>query len=151
MIETLLAASRAGRPCSISSGQVGELFEVAAEQAVHIALYILPRHRTPITGQQSVAVTQHLRHGGARVPPFVEDLLEHPRIGMLRNETRPQQLNALPRNLFHNGRIVQEPPASEGHEVTELAGVHAEFVLVFAAQNTAQNAVVRVVAADIFQ
>src|SRR6266568_2601853 len=39
---------------------------------------------------------------------------------MLRNETGAQHLHPLPRDFLHNGRVIQEPPASEWHQVVKF-------------------------------
>src|SRR5260370_42083493 len=70
---------------------------------------------------------------------------------MLWNETCSQHLDALPRDLLHNRRIVHEPPATERHQVAELTRVNAEFVLVLPAEHTHQKPIGWKVAAKIFQ
>src|SRR4029077_3071816 len=88
-------------------------------------------------------------HRGASITPFIKDLLENQRIGKQRNEIRPQHFDTLPRDLFNNGRTAQEPPAPEGHEIAELSRVHAEFVLIFAAQRAHEKAIFRISPANI--
>src|ERR1700760_4975109 len=61
---------------------------------------------------------------------------------MLRDKAVAQHLDALPSHFFNDGRIIQEPPAAKGQKVAELASVNAEFMLVFAAKNADQEAVV---------
>src|SRR5262249_33585510 len=76
-----------------------------------------------------------------RVGPFVDDLLQNARVGMLRNEAGAQHLNALARNFLDDGSVVHEPPAPEGQQVAELSRKYAEFVLIFAAQHADEKTV----------
>src|ERR1700683_4387865 len=71
--------------------------------------------------------------------------------GMLRDEARPQQFQPLASNLFHGGRVIEEPPAAEGHEIVELSRIDAEFMLILTAENAHQKTIVRITAAQIFE
>src|SRR6202158_3019306 len=70
---------------------------------------------------------------------------------MLRNEAGAEHLDALSCNLFDDGRIIEEPPAAEGHEVAELTRVDAQLVLVLATQHAYQETILRKSAAEIFE
>src|SRR5437660_8048601 len=63
-------------------------------------------------------------------PPLVNDLFEHARVGMLRNETGPQQFNPLPRDFLHNRRIVHEPPASKRHQDRKSTRLNSSHVAI---------------------
>ena len=65
---------------------------------------------------------------------------------MLGNEAGSQQFYAFARDLFNHGGIIQEPPASKGHQIAEFPCVHATFVLVLAAQHADQKAILGKVA-----
>src|SRR5437016_5639582 len=100
------------------------------EEVCHISLNVTARDAPAVLRQKTVAVSKDARQGSARVVPFVDDLLEHAGIGMLRNKTCSQHLDAFAGNLLDNRRIVKETPATELHQVAELPRVHAKFVLV---------------------
>ena len=80
--------------------------------------------------------------------PLVEQLLEHARVRVLRDEARAQQLEALARDLRDDRRVVQEPPAAERHQVGELPRRHAQLVLVLARQHRDEEPVVGMLRAD---
>ena len=69
---------------------------------------------------------------------------------MLRNEASPQHLQPLPRHLFHNRRVVEEPPAAERHQVRELPRVDAQLMLVLPAQHADQEPVPRILPRQVF-
>src|SRR3954466_2692041 len=70
---------------------------------------------------------------------------------MLRDKTYPQHFDPLSRDLLHNRRIIQEPPATEGHEIVEFSRVYAEFVLVLAAEHAYQKPILWKIAAQAFE
>ena len=121
------------------------------KQALHITRDLLAADLASIIRKQAIRIGQNSDQSSAGVPPFINQLLEDAGVGMLGNETCPEHFDALTSNLFHNRRIVHEPPAAERHEVVELSGVHAQLVLVLAAQHADQKTIVRVVAANILQ
>src|SRR5579871_4846466 len=107
------------------SPQADELLEIRTEQPRDIALDIGARHRPAILCQNSVGVGEDWGERPPGVSPFVDYLLEHPRIGVLRDKAGTQHFQALARDLLDNRRIVQEPPASERHQVIEFPGIDA--------------------------
>ena len=101
--------------------------------SVHISLNVFTRNSSSVADQQSVGIRQHANHNRTRVSPLVDHLLEDARVRMLGDEARPQHLEAFPRDLFDDRRVVEKPPAAEGHQVTEFSRVHAQLMLVLAA------------------
>ncbi len=67
----------------------------------------------------------------AGVIPFVDQLIEHSGVGMLRDEGKAQQFQAHGGDLFDQGGIVEKPPAAEGHQIGEFPGGDTEFVHIF--------------------
>src|SRR5512144_1986580 len=84
-----------------------------------------------------------------RVSPFVNNLFQNARVGMLRNKACAQHFQPFPRHLFHNRWIVQEPPAAEGKQVSKFPGDNAEFVLILPAQQADQETIFRKLESDI--
>src|SRR5437867_10476848 len=121
------------------------------KQALHITRDLVAADLASIIRKQAIRIGQNSDQSSAGVPPFINQLFENPGIGMLGNETAAKHFNALAGNLFDNRRIVHEPPAAERHEVVELSSVHAQLVLVLAAQHADQKTIVRAVAANILQ
>src|SRR5882724_7748765 len=109
----------------------GERFEVATEQTGYIMPDIFTRDGPPVFAQQSVRVGENRSHRAAGVAPFVNDLLQYTRVRVLRDKTGTQHLDAFARDFFHHRRVVEEPPATEWHQVREFARVDAELMLVF--------------------
>src|SRR6185437_7378391 len=70
---------------------------------------------------------------------------------MLRDKAGSQHFNPFARDLFDNRRIIQKPPASEWQQVREFPGIDAEFVLILAAQNADQKAILREFGAEMLQ
>ena len=103
-----------------------------------------------IFGQGLVGIGEDRGHGAAGVAPLVNDLFEDAGVGVLGDEGGAQHFYAFPGDLFDDGRVIEEPPAAEGHELCELAGVDAEFVLVFAAEQTDEEPVIREFEAESF-
>ena len=64
--------------------------------------------------------------------PFVNELIAHARVGMLRRDTQPDQLQPQARHLLDHVRHIGEPPATEDVQVPEFAGQHTETVLILA-------------------
>src|SRR5262249_19172462 len=54
-------------------------------------------------------------------------------------------------DFFNDGRVVEEPPATEGKQIAELSRVDAQLVLVFATQDSDEETVVRKLRAKVFQ
>jgi len=136
---------------SVAHTRADPLREIRTEQTLNIALNILPGYVAAIPEERAVGFSQNGGKGVARVAPLVDDLLENASVGMLRDEAGSEHFDPLPRNLFDNGRIVQEPPAPEGHEVIEFTGIHAQFVLILATKYTYQEAVAGEIPAKTFQ
>src|SRR5271155_679046 len=86
-----------------------------------------------------------------RVAPLVDDLFQHPGVGMLGNKAGSQQLDSFAGNFFDNRRIVQEPPASKGHEVAEFSCIDAQFVLILTTKDAHQKTVFWIVSQDVFE
>ena len=82
--------------------------------------------------------------------PFIEHLIENPRVRMLWNETPSQQFEPFPRDFLDYAGIVHEPPAPERHQVGEFSGDHTDFVLILTAQQRHEKTVVRVFQAEVF-
>jgi len=78
------------------------------------------RHCASVVQQLLVRRTERFRDLTAGVFPLVDQLFEHARVRMLRNETLAQQLEPFARDLRHDRRIVQKPPATKRHQVVEL-------------------------------
>jgi hypothetical protein len=74
------------------------------------------------------------------VPPLVNQLVEHARVRVLRDEARAEQLKPLKRDLLDDGRVVEEPPAAERHQVRELPRRDAQLVLVLAREERDEEA-----------
>ena len=106
------------------------------EQTAKVILYVERRNSTAVSYEQLITLRENVLEGPACIVPFIDKLLEHSGIGVLRDEAHPQHLDSLPRNFFHDGRIVQKPPATEWQQVVELARVNAKLVLIFPAEHT---------------
>src|SRR6202012_6206068 len=78
-------------------------------------------------------------------------LFENARIRVLRNECGSQHFETLAGDLLDDRRVAQKPPAAKGHQVRELSRVDAKLVLVLAAQDGYQKAVLGVVPAQCFE
>src|SRR5712692_6000498 len=98
-----------------SHAQARPVLEICPEKTVHVPLNISATYPTAIFVNQLVSICKNRRKSAARVPPFVDELFEHARVGMLWDETGTQQFNPLARDFFDHRRIVHEPPASERH------------------------------------
>jgi hypothetical protein len=78
------------------------------EQTAKVILYVERRNSTAVSYEQLVTLREDLLEGPACIVPFVYKLLENSGIGVLRDEAHPQHLDSLPRNFFHDGRIISE-------------------------------------------
>ena len=83
--------------------------------------------------QQPIRIAEDARKNGTGVLPFINHLLQNTGVGMLRDKTGAEHFKTLPRDFFHNRGIVEEPPASEGHQVIEFSRIDAKFMLVLTA------------------
>ena len=128
-----------------------KVLEIGPQQFPDIAVDILAFYRTAVLRQNPICVREDRRDGPPRVAPLVNHLFEHARIGVLRNEGGALHLQPLSRDLLDNRRIVEEPPASEGHEVREFARVDTQLVLILAAQHRDKKTIRRKFAAQILQ
>ena len=129
-------------------GRKDEVLEIGAEQAVDVAADVVTGDATAIFAEILVAGGEDGREGAAGVAPFIDDLFEDAGVGVLRDEAGTEHFEAFAGHFFHDGRVVEEPPATEREQVGELAGVDAEFMLVFAAEEANEEAVFGEVEAD---
>ena len=125
--------------------------KIRAEKAVDVALDVLSAYLAAVPAHPSIGPRKNGGKSGARIPPLIDDLFEDARVGMLGDEAGSEQLDAFASDLFDDGWIVQEPPAPEGHQVIELSRIHAQLVLILAAQHADQEAVVRVTGTKVLQ
>jgi len=86
---------------------------------------VLIGHMSAGVQQVAVFIRQHLRQNLSAVVPFVNQLVQNPGVGVLRDETGSEQLDAHSLDLFDQAGIVEEPPAAENHEVAEFSGGNA--------------------------
>src|SRR3954465_2559608 len=61
---------------------------------------------------------------------------------MLWDEAVAQHLDSLPSHFLNDRWIVEKPPATERQQVPEFPSVHAEFMLIFAAENADEESVI---------
>ena len=66
--------------------------------------------------------------------PFINDLIEDARVGVLGRKAQAEQFDPQPGDLLDQVRHIGEPPAAENVQITKLARQHAQLVLVFARQ-----------------
>ena len=64
--------------------------------------------------------------------PFINQLLQDARVGMLRDEACAQHFQALGGDLGDDRRIVEKPPAAERYQIAKLSRSDTKLVLVFA-------------------
>src|SRR5581483_4689898 len=131
--------------------QVRPIFKIGAEQTIDIPLNFLTGDNAAILRKQPIALGKNWSKSPARVTPFVDDLFQNAGVRMLWDKTGSQQFNALARNLFHNRRIIQEPPTSERQKTIEFSRNHTELMLILAAEHAHKKPVVRKAPAQIFQ
>ena len=105
-------------------------------------LNIVAPDAAPVFGEQPIRIGEDAGQNGAGILPFINQLLQNAGVRMLRDKGGSQHFKALLSDLFHNRRIIEKPPASEGHQVTEFSRTDAKFMLVFAAENTYQESIV---------
>src|SRR5689334_18586151 len=86
---------------------------ISRKQPIDIARDLVSRHYSSAQQQLLIHVAEHVRDLFARVFPLVDQLLQHARVRVLRDEARAQQLESLARDLRDDRRIVQKPPATE--------------------------------------
>ena len=68
------------------------------------------------------------------MPPLIDQLIEHARIGMLGRDAQADQLHAHAGDFLHQTGNIVEPPAAEHVEIPELSGQHAQLGLVLPRQ-----------------
>ena len=78
-------------------------------------------------------------------------MLQYSRIGVLGYERSAQQFQTFFRYFLDDGRLIHEPPAAKGHQVAEFSRVDAQLMLIFAAQDTDQEAIVGELHAEAFK
>src|SRR5215211_220587 len=120
------------------------LVKISGEQTIDVSRNLLCSNRTSTIQQLFIRIAERLRNFPARVFPLVNQLLEHTRVRVLRNEALAQQLKPFARDLRDNRRIVQEPPAAKRHQVAELPRRYAQLVLVFTRKKRHQEFDVRI-------
>src|SRR5712692_4132653 len=121
-------------PDEISSSPA-EGFERPAEKVFYIPLNLTRRRFPARCRQVQILLRQETTHDGAKVPPFVNELVEHAGVGVLRREAQTDEFQPHPGDLLDEQRNVVEPPAAEEVEVAEFAGQHAKVLLVLARQS----------------
>src|ERR1044072_2069283 len=109
-----------------------KLIKIAGKKASNVSGDLLRSDRTSTIQQLLVRIVERICNLPARVFPFVDQLLEHARVRVLRDEGLAQQLEPLARHLRHDRGIVQKPPTTKRHQVAELPRRHAQPVLVLA-------------------
>ena len=77
------------RQSEINTSLPAESIEGAAEKIFYIALDLLTGRPPPGSRKVDVFLDQHRRDDAARVLPFVDQLIEHARIGVLRRHAQP--------------------------------------------------------------
>lgn len=129
-------------------GRKDEVLEIGPEETVDVAANVVTSDTAAIFTQVLVAGGEDGREGAAGVAPFIDDLFEDSGVGVLRDEAGAEHFEALARHFLNDGRVVEEPPAAEREQIGEFTGVDAEFVLVFAAEEADEEAVLGEVEAD---
>ena len=87
---------------------------------MHIVLNVLPGNSPAIAGERAISFRENGSEGAACITPFVDDLLENAGVGMLRDETGSEHLNALPGDFFHHRGIVQDHQHPKGKRLLNL-------------------------------
>src|SRR5579883_1445365 len=134
----------------LCDGAAHAALEIAAKEPRDVALDFVPGGSAAIVEEPLVKIGEDAAQNEARAAPFVNHLFENARIGMLRNEAHAQHFDALPRYLLNDRWIIEEPPAAEGHQVAELASVDAQLMLILAAKDADEEAVLGKIAAEAF-
>ena len=106
------------------------LLAISGKQPADVARDFVRGDRPSAKQKLLVRVAERVRDLFARVFPLVNELLEHARVRVLRDEARAQHLESLARDLGNDRRIVQEPPATKRHQVVELPRRHTQLMLV---------------------
>ena len=131
-------------------GRKDEVLEIGPEETVDVAANIVTGDATAIFAEVLVAGGEDGREGAAGVAPFIDDLFEDAGVGVLRDEAGTEHFEAFAGHFLNDGRVIEEPPATEREQVGEFTGVDAEFVLVFATEEADEEAVFGEVEADAF-
>src|SRR5438552_2154688 len=77
-----------------------ELQEIVAEEVPHVALDLVFAHAPAGVGDVGVFVGQHLGDDLSAVVPLVDQLIQHSRVAVLRDEAGVEQLETHPLDLF---------------------------------------------------
>ena len=75
---------------------------IRPKEASNVSLNVVARDPSAVLQQKSVGVSEDTSQSPACVVPFVDDLLEHAGIGMLRNETHSQHFDTFACNLLND-------------------------------------------------
>ena len=102
-------------------------------------------------GEALVFVGEDARDDGAGVFPFVDDLVENAGVRMLRRKTQAEEFKPHAGDFVDESGDVGKPPAAEKMKVSELAGEHTGFVLVFTRENSAKELVPGIAGAKVLQ
>ena len=80
--------ARGGVSARLNSPQLqrAEIFECTAEEFLHVSLNFFTRRYPAGGGEVAILFHQHVADDAARVLPFVDELVEHARVRMLRRE-----------------------------------------------------------------
>src|ERR1044072_1293967 len=106
--------------------------KIPGEHPRNVACDLVRRNSASTRQQSLVRISERVGDLFARVFPLVDQLLEHARIGVLRDETRAQQLQSLASDLRDDRRVIQKPPATKRHQIVKISRRHTQLVLVLA-------------------
>src|SRR5438045_3620803 len=98
-----------------------EMLEIPPQKLPRRPLDLLLGHFPAAFGEVVELVRHHLADHLLTMIPFVQKLIHHPCVAVLRRKASAQHFHPHPRDLLDDRWVVHEPPAAEEEQIWELA------------------------------